>query len=385
MKRIWLIVVITLVILLAACGGAAETAEPTAAPAAVETVIVVATPTLAETETDDAQPEPAEPAANGEPPATESAPAADAPVLQAPTAEPGQPTMTALVDLNVRTGPGTQYPSVGALRAGSRATITGRSPDGHWWKIECPPGAGSECWSSAGSQYSSAENAAGVTVAAVPPAPTHAATATNTATAAATATATSEALPEASPTATATTTTAGNVTPTYTATPPTGNNTPTATATTTTNNPTPTYTYTPTATATEPVVQTADFDNDSLQNPATSVFLSLTGTRNFSYSNAVSYPDGDQDDWVEFEFPNNANSSQNVWITLTCTISGEPGAQLRATVWENGVKTTKIVICNNGETQLTVDNTKVQQLQIHWGITREGIYADYTVQVVGFK
>ncbi|MEJ2747351.1 MAG: SH3 domain-containing protein, partial [Anaerolineae bacterium] len=369
MKRIGLIVLFGLLWTLAACGGTAESTEPTAAPVEVQTVVVVATPTLAETETNDAQPASGDPVSNEETPATESAPAADAPVLDVPTAEPGQPTMTALVDLNVRTGPGTRYPSVGALRAGTSATIIGQSPDGHWWKIECPSGAGSECWSSAGSQYSSAENAGGVAVAAVPPAPTQAATAVSTATPTPTT--------NASPTATTTTAADnGDVTATYTATPPADNTAPTATATTTPND--PTATYTPTATATDPGVQIADFDNDSLQNPAQSVFFSITGTRDFSYSNAVSYPDGDQDDWVEFEFPNNANSSQNVWITLTCTISGEPGAQLRATLWENQAQTTKIVLCNNGETQLTVDNTKVQQLQIHWGITKEGVYADYT-------
>ena len=64
-------------------------------PAVVTTIIVVATPTLAE-----------------EVPA-----AADVPTLSAPTAQPGSPTMTALVSLNVRTGPGTNYPIVGAFGA----------------------------------------------------------------------------------------------------------------------------------------------------------------------------------------------------------------------------------------------------------------------------
>ncbi len=353
------LLVISLTFLLAACGGNSEEtadSEPTAEPVVVQTVVVVATPTTA-------------PIGEASEPSEETAPAVDAPVLEAPAAQPGEPTMTALVDLNVRTGPGTNYPSVGALRAGSSARIIGQSPDGFWWKIECPPGAGSECWSSAGSQYASAANAGGVLVAAVPPAPTHVPAATSAATE----------IAQVSPTATATMDNNGE-TPTITATPPTGNEaTPTAAATP------PTENNTPTATATEPGVPLADFDNDSLQNPATSVFFRPTGTRNFSYSNAISFPDGDQDDWVEFEFPNNSNTAQRVWITLNCSITGDPGAQVRATVWEDGVKTTKIVLCGQGETQLTVDNTKTQQLQIHFGIASDPVYATYDLTVVGFK
>jgi hypothetical protein len=122
-----------------------------------------------------------------------------------------------------------------------------------------------------------------------------------------------------------------------------------------------------------------------LQNPAVSAFFRPTGTRNFSHANQVSYPNGDQEDWVEFEFPNNSNTSQRVWVTLDCTISGDPNAQLRATLWENGAATTQIAICNQGEVQLTVNNTAVQQLRVHFGITGEGIYADYALNVVGYK
>ena len=134
-------------------GGGDEPAAPTVTlPAQVEAptqtpVIIIATPT----------------------PAEEQPPAADVPEMSAPTAEPGQPTMITLVDLNVRQGPGTNYGVVGALRGGSSALIVGRSPDGAWWKIACPPGSGTECWSSALPNYSSSANAQNVPVAAVPP------------------------------------------------------------------------------------------------------------------------------------------------------------------------------------------------------------------------
>jgi hypothetical protein len=364
---------LSVLLFVTACGGTGQETEASPTPI-IETVVVTETPENVEDTADTAEEAPA---------------AADAPVLQAPTAEPGQPTMTALVDLNVRTGPGTNYPVVGALRAGTSALIVGRSPSGFWWKIECPPGAGTECWSSAGAQYSTATDATGVAVAAVPPPPP---SATHTPTVPATAGAASSA------TATATTTQAAtqagaSPTPTYTPTPttegaPPPSPTPTYTPTPTTEGappPSPTPTATATATATEENTQVAAFDNDSLQNPAVSVFLSPTGNRNFTYSNDVSYANGDQEDWVEFEFPNNANTNQTVRLTLSCTIAGSESAQLRATIWEDGVRTNEIAICNQDEQQLTVDNTKVQQVQIHFGITDEGIYATYTLTVVGFN
>jgi uncharacterized protein YraI len=127
--------------------------------------------------------------------------------LNLPTTEPigsatavTSPVMTARVDLNVRRGPGTQYPILTAFHAGDEAVIVGRSPDGYWWKIVCPSPYGGECWSSARGEYSTAVNTQTIPVAPVPPLPTD------------------------TPTATATTT------PTFTPS-PTWTNTPTATST----------------------------------------------------------------------------------------------------------------------------------------------------------
>jgi uncharacterized protein YraI len=361
MRSLWLLLLPLLLASLACglTGGEEEAAEPEATP---ETIIVVATAT---------------PAPVVEPEPTEAPAAAEEPTLAPPPPAAGDPTVTSLVSLNVRRGPGTVYSIVGALPAGASAKIVGISPDGGWWKIECPPAAGGECWVSGGAAYSQATDAGGVPVAAAPPRPTHTPAAvagggTATYTPTATGTVDGSATPTHTPTATATTD--GNATPTYT---------PTATATTAAGN--GTATYTPTATATT-AVQEAPFDNDSLQNPAQDVFFSVTGTRNFTYSDAVSYPNGDQEDWVQFEFPNNSNTNQNVWITLSCQLSGNVGnAQLRATIYEDGQQTTKIVICGQGQQMLTVDNTKVQQVKIHFGITNDGVYATYDLQVVGFQ
>ncbi|NKQ35904.1 MAG: SH3 domain-containing protein [Chloroflexi bacterium] len=368
-RRVLLLLLTVLALLLAACGGQEnEEVEP---ERVVETVVVVATPTAVVEEAADTAPPP-------DSSSEETAVSEDAPVMEPAPVEGGQPTMTTLTDLNVRRGPGTNYAVVGVLRAGESAAIAGKSGNGYWWKIVCPAGAGGECWASAGAQYSTAVNADGVPVAAAPALPkaTQAAAAP---TSAASATITSTTNPNATPTTTATATatqeTGTAVTPTATATQTNGSPPPTETAT---------YTPTPTATTEQPE-QIAPFDNDSLQNPATSVFLSITGNRNFNYSDAISYEEGDQDDWIEFEFPNNSNPNQVVWITLDCAISGSDSAQVRATIYEDGGQTTKIVLCNQGETQLTVDNTKTQQVRIHFGITDENVYATYTLTVVGFR
>lgn len=125
------------------------------------------------------------------------------------------PIMTAGVNLNVRRGPGTQYPIVAALRTGETAVIIGRSPDGFWWKIACPQSYAGECWASSRAEYSTAENQQQVPLAAVPPTPlpTHTATATPTATFTATATPTATFTYTPVPTWTATASATATTTP----------------------------------------------------------------------------------------------------------------------------------------------------------------------------
>lgn len=88
-------------------------------------------------------------------------------------------TVRALVDVNIRTGPGIQYGRDGFLLAGESAFITGRDPSSGWWQIQCPPRAdGPNCWVTGGSRYTSASNTQDVPVALVPPTPTSPASST---------------------------------------------------------------------------------------------------------------------------------------------------------------------------------------------------------------
>lgn len=253
------------IILLSGFMIACTATEPAAEPEPiVETIIVVATPTPEE-----------------EAPAPE-----DVPELEVPQAAPGEPTVTAVVDLNVRRGPSTAYDVVGSLRAGNSARILGSNPARTWWKIECPGGAG-ECWVSGGHQFSTAEYAENVAVAAVPPAPTQPPTAIAEAGTTYTPTATATTDPQATPTATADPNQTSTPTPTSTATAQAGDPTPTAT-TQAGDPPPPTNTPTHTPPAGPPI---APLDGDSIQNPALFVNFRPTGDRVLVYSNDISQPE----------------------------------------------------------------------------------------------
>jgi heat shock protein HslJ len=102
------------------------------------------------------------------------------PTLIAPTPEPAEPTATVIAPLgvNVRTGPGTEYPSMGIAPQGTTLEVVGVSQDGTWYVINVPGNAVG--WVAA--EYVAVENVEDVPVSPAPPTPTPAATATPTAT-----------------------------------------------------------------------------------------------------------------------------------------------------------------------------------------------------------
>ncbi len=64
--------------------------------------------------------------------------AADPP---APTETPiPKPMVQASNAMNVRSGPGTAYPVVGALDTGQQSEIVGKNPQGDWWQVALPSG-----------------------------------------------------------------------------------------------------------------------------------------------------------------------------------------------------------------------------------------------------
>lgn len=58
--------------------------------------------------------------------------------IDIPTPEPGAPTAEALDAINVRSGPGTDYPAYGVAPKGMLFEVIGKSEDGGWWVVKIP-------------------------------------------------------------------------------------------------------------------------------------------------------------------------------------------------------------------------------------------------------
>jgi uncharacterized protein YraI len=89
------------------------------------------------------------------------------PDVEIPPPPAGAPTATALEVINVRSGPGTNYPAYGVAPKGAKGEVVGVSEDGNWWVIKLPTsvvGAG-QGWVSA--DWVTTSNTEGVPV--VPP------------------------------------------------------------------------------------------------------------------------------------------------------------------------------------------------------------------------
>jgi len=101
----------------------------------------------------------------------ENVPVIPAPPLEEvdiPTPQPGVPAAEALDAINVRSGPGTNYPSYGVASKGSLFEVIGKSEDGGWWVVKIPTqyvGAG-QGWVS--DDYVKTENTGGVPVVPAP-------------------------------------------------------------------------------------------------------------------------------------------------------------------------------------------------------------------------
>ncbi|MEA3440901.1 MAG: SH3 domain-containing protein [Chloroflexota bacterium] len=93
------------------------------------------------------------------------------PEVGMPTPAPGVPYVTANAAINVRSGPGTNYPVYGVAPEGVQAAVIGISPDGGWWNITVntdmiPAG---NAWVSA--DYVTPQNTENVPVVEPPPLP----------------------------------------------------------------------------------------------------------------------------------------------------------------------------------------------------------------------
>lgn len=97
------------------------------------------------------------------------------PVLPSATATPAAAYLevSAGPGVNVRAGPGAEYPRLGVLQPGDAAVIVGQSNigQGDWWQIQYTAAPGDLGWVQAGSGYVRAFNTGPVPVVAAPPTP----------------------------------------------------------------------------------------------------------------------------------------------------------------------------------------------------------------------
>lgn len=87
-----------------------------------------------------------------------------------PSPTPCLPAVVANSSVNVRSGPGTVYPTIGALAQNGSAPIAGKSADGTWWYIDFAGGIGGHGWVSGG-VVTAACVPATVAIIAAPPTP----------------------------------------------------------------------------------------------------------------------------------------------------------------------------------------------------------------------
>ncbi len=122
-----LVAAITVLILVAGCtqvGPVATPAPPTKTPKPTFTPTVDASPTLEMFPTETPLPESPTPEVTATPQETAT-----------PTPEP-IPQFTALRNVNIRSGPGTNYARIGTLAGGQSADVTGSNPAGDWYQFD---------------------------------------------------------------------------------------------------------------------------------------------------------------------------------------------------------------------------------------------------------
>jgi hypothetical protein len=135
----------------------------------------------------------------------------------------------------------------------------------------------------------------------------------------------------------------------------------------------------------------APFDNDSADNPAVDDFLSITGQREIVYTDEISAEAGDNEDFVQFELPNNSNPDQRITVAIDCAVFGDEEVFARVELLNVDGNDTKAapgspIDCNEGEVNVTVRNDQVQLARIFvQGVPEEQTLVEYTIMVTPFR
>jgi len=134
----------------------------------------------------------------------------------------------------------------------------------------------------------------------------------------------------------------------------------------------------------------APFDNDSAANPAVDEFLSITNTREIVYTDQISAEDGDNEDFIQFELPNNSNPNQRITVSIDCDVYGDENVFARVELLNvDGNDATRItgppIDCNEGEFFVTIRNDQVQLARVYvQGVPEVQTMVEYTLVVAPF-
>jgi hypothetical protein len=134
----------------------------------------------------------------------------------------------------------------------------------------------------------------------------------------------------------------------------------------------------------------APFDNDSADNPAVDEFLSITGTREVVFTEEISADAGDNEDFVQFELPNNSNPDQRITVAIDCAVFGDEEVFARVELLNVDGNDTKTapgspIDCNEGKVNVTIRNDQVQLARIFvQGVPEEQTLVEYTLIVAPF-
>jgi uncharacterized protein YraI len=102
-------------------------------------------------------------------PSIETPPASDVAPLPPPAS--GAPQATSVDYVNVRSGPGEQYPILAVAGPGATGEVSGVSSDQQWWQVKIPTQYSADGFGWVSASYVTTANTSGVPVVAAPPAP----------------------------------------------------------------------------------------------------------------------------------------------------------------------------------------------------------------------
>ena len=221
------------------------------------------------------------------------------------TLTPAGPTGRVTQRLNVRSGPGTTFDSLGLLEANTTVSLTGKNATASWFQIDHPAGPDGRGWVTA--QYIQTDAAGDLPV-----------------------------LDDYGILIT-----------------PGAAETPAG----------PFMTLTPT-------VGPAFMDGDSRAAPAIRVDFSAVGTRQFIYSSQVSAPQGDSEDWVEFTPYSSNGMDTRLLISLSCSGNGT----LTVELWQGGSSLSGwgMLACGDSKKVVTLSAGQPYQMRLS-PVTGEGL------------